>query len=282
MAVDATGRFLFASNNGRMSVISTGRASSTINRGDVDFDRQLDPGETWFFGANSVVAPGSADYLVRSSASNVLWGIVDSTSEFHLMGSDSSSLNANIAGATVYQGPGLASDWILSDERFVIEADTIRLKNGQFVASGEDGLEILVRESENATDVRRSIVVNINDVPAWQNQAVPEDVNNDQAITALDALIIINQLNENQAGMLGPRPVDLERFVDVTGDGRLTSLDALRVINSLNDSAQVPQAEPDWGSPASEPLSARFDQSLSGDADRKKRLDWLDEWFATF
>jgi hypothetical protein len=70
----------------------------------------------------------------------------------------------------------------------------------------------------------------------WHNSANPFDVNNDQDVTPLDALLVINYLNA-----VGPRdltdPPSGEgppRFIDINGDGSLSPLDALQVIIYLN------------------------------------------------
>ncbi len=76
---------------------------------------------------------------------------------------------------------------------------------------------------------------------AWHNLAQPMDVSDDLQVTALDALLLINELNNRRIstnkGELPPRPerpevVDL--LYDTNNDGLLTAVDALLVINELN------------------------------------------------
>lgn len=94
-----------------------------------------------------------------------------------------------------------------------------------------------------------------NPLPEFQNPIRQFDVNNDTRVTALDALIVINQLNST-----GPRALPLapnaiaassavgrgapagpfglvKHYVDTNGDGMLTARDALGVINKLNEAA---------------------------------------------
>jgi hypothetical protein len=71
----------------------------------------------------------------------------------------------------------------------------------------------------------------------WQNSTDRLDVNGDQKITALDALIIINRLNGHGPGPLPIPPADAFQpppQYDCSGNGELTALDALLVINELN------------------------------------------------
>jgi len=56
----------------------------------------------------------------------------------------------------------------------------------------------------------------------------PEDVNVDGGITPLDALVVVNQLNDSGEG-----EASQDMFTDVNGDGTLTPLDAMLVINRM-------------------------------------------------
>ncbi len=69
----------------------------------------------------------------------------------------------------------------------------------------------------------------------WTNPDQRLDVSADNWVGPLDALIIINRLQERGAGgenSLGERGV--APFVDVNGDGFISPIDALLVINSLD------------------------------------------------
>ncbi|MEM6979778.1 MAG: dockerin type I domain-containing protein, partial [Planctomycetota bacterium] len=70
------------------------------------------------------------------------------------------------------------------------------------------------------------------DSPRFNSQ-LPEDVNGNNEVTAVDALQIINDLNARQSSEIGFDESD-GPSVDVTNDGRVTALDALLVINYLN------------------------------------------------
>ncbi|MCM2372859.1 Ig-like domain-containing protein [Aporhodopirellula aestuarii] len=60
------------------------------------------------------------------------------------------------------------------------------------------------------------------------------DVNNDGYVTALDALRVINYMNESPEGEPTGAGVEYAGFVDVNADHLVSSLDALQVINQLN------------------------------------------------
>ena len=73
---------------------------------------------------------------------------------------------------------------------------------------------------------------------AWKNILLPQDVNFDGLVTALDALRIINYLNQSEDFNLPEASsaaiLDVGGYLDVSGDGWATALDALMVINFLN------------------------------------------------
>jgi SdrD B-like domain/Dockerin type I domain len=70
-------------------------------------------------------------------------------------------------------------------------------------------------------------------VNPFHNASKAADVNDDGAITPLDALLVINHLNAARAG-LSRDLAALSVFQDVNGDGVISPVDALMVINELN------------------------------------------------
>ncbi|MBP87424.1 MAG: hypothetical protein CMJ64_11990 [Planctomycetaceae bacterium] len=77
-----------------------------------------------------------------------------------------------------------------------------------------------------------------------QNIIDPEDVNSDGRATAIDALILINELNGEGGSDSAPR-----MSADVNGDGVVSPGDALYVINRVNAGAET----------SGVPISARID-----------------------
>jgi hypothetical protein len=66
----------------------------------------------------------------------------------------------------------------------------------------------------------------------WHNASNPADVNDDGDVSPLDALLVINYLNNVGGGNVpagNPPP-----FIDVSGDNQISPVDALIVINKLN------------------------------------------------
>ena len=99
----------------------------------------------------------------------------------------------------------------------------------------------------------------IDDESPWHNKINPLDVNRDQVITPLDALLVINYLNSlgSRATSDLPTPGDGQPvFVDTNSDQNLSAIDALLIINELNNpsTALNAEGEPTWSAAAEPPL----------------------------
>lgn len=92
---------------------------------------------------------------------------------------------------------------------------------------------------------QRLLVSSNESEPSFHNSRLPEDVNSDGLVTALDALAIINWLNRDDESSHGETAFFAESLSlpDVSGDDRVTALDALMVINRLNERSS--SGEPD-------------------------------------
>ncbi|MGI9431457.1 MAG: peroxidase family protein, partial [Myxococcota bacterium] len=112
------------------------------------------------------------------------------------------------------------------------------------------------------------------DLPLGQNPVEPLDVNGDGQVAPLDALMVINALND--AGRRGGQP----GFVDVDGDGDLSPLDAMRVINELNRQPRGdrsgPGPAPDDGRTENErqPANDAEPASIDGTGNNQEQPEW--------
>ena len=119
---------------------------------------------------------------------------------------------------------------------------------------GAEGNTRLVELAAGVAETRVDFSQRRQDV-RWQNPANRFDVNNDLRITPLDALLLINDLNQNGNRILPANSGEGESgppFIDVNGDGQFTPLDALLVINALNEAASGEGEAPNFSSTASE------------------------------
>lgn len=112
----------------------------------------------------------------------------------------------------------------------------------------------------------------------WQN-ILPQDVNNSGSIQAIDALVIINDLNRKGVRDLPVRLTgddQIPNFLDVSGDGKVTPIDALAVINWINRNPGGAEGESgdhfSSGSIINAGSAQRSDQLQNSDDDERWRL----------
>ena len=85
--------------------------------------------------------------------------------------------------------------------------------------------------------------------PLWQNPDDPLDVNDDERVSAVDALQCINELILGNVSGSDPNlplpmpPATPKPYLDVNGDGLITAVDALRVINRLIEQSSAAEGE---------------------------------------
>lgn len=78
-----------------------------------------------------------------------------------------------------------------------------------------------------------------NEHNVFHNHETPTDINGDQSVNAIDALVAINHINRNGGSMLLPSNGDgawMQNDLDVNGDRWISAMDALMVINHLKRS----------------------------------------------
>lgn len=94
---------------------------------------------------------------------------------------------------------------------------------------------------ESLEDRRLLAVAVMNSEFAHHNDVIATDVNGDYHVSAIDALLVINALNNNQGGAL-PEIASgkAELMLDTSADNFLTPLDALTVINQINSGEGEP------------------------------------------
>lgn len=118
----------------------------------------------------------------------------------------------------------------LSDSQYAIDLSTVSAAAGAYVltfVAADSGVRDLAGNPV-AGDAATAFVVH-----PWQNVVRVCDVNDDSAVTPIDALFVINEINFGVTGPIlfsGGEPP----FVDVNGDDALTATDVLAVINFLN------------------------------------------------
>lgn len=117
---------------------------------------------------------------------------------------------------------------------------------------------------------------------SWHNARLPADVNDDGHVTAIDALLVINLLNQGIASELTGSNIPFPPYIDVSNDAFITPLDALLVINTINSGGsgeseargEVASA-PDWptgGLQDAQPTRAEAELAMAPGVDRKEEV----------
>ena len=164
--------------------------------------------------------------LFASMATQTEKTVASSTSEqFHKI---NDSQPQEVATQLKGQAGSKVNQKIATQDLFVTHrpwrTEQLALNNGRLVQIATDGVNRLLVEGSE-----------------WKNFVRPSDINNDQSITALDALTVINELatrrhSDDLSSELPDAAVLAQgggNFYDQNGDGKCTALDALRVINDL-------------------------------------------------
>ncbi len=102
--------------------------------------------------------------------------------------------------------------------------------NTQVINAVSSGTQYLVRVTGSAT----GITLNFSNSVSTAASYAPLDVNHDGVVSPLDALAIINDLNQFGTHPLAATANNPESPYDVNGDGIISPLDALAIINDLN------------------------------------------------
>ena len=175
----------------------------------------------------------------------------DAPSGIHLRGG---TVLERLAGATVGSVRVLDQDlnesyeMFVSDQRFEIVGSILKLRSDIaliFDLEPYVDLTISARSLSEPSQLIESfarIEVLPNPTP-WTNITSPLDVNGDDIINAIDALIIINHLNNNGGPQALPGIATSRTtrgtpdYIDVNGDGSVGAIDALIVINRIRRSS---------------------------------------------
>jgi hypothetical protein len=124
-------------------------------------------------------------------------------------------VTASIDGNVTYNPRGVPAFRALKSNESLTESFVYRVNNGIHEAEG----------------ILQFVVYGGN---AWRNARNPLDVDDDQFVSPLDVLLLVNDINANRARELDDIGPSGNRFLDVDDDGSISPLDVLAVINWIN------------------------------------------------
>lgn len=138
-----------------------------------------------------------------------------------------------------------------------------------------EDLESVIISAQLATEAAGAVsLIIVDNESAWYNYASPMDVNGDGLVSPLDALVVINTLNQLGSVPVAnlARPTDgSSMYVDTNRDGFLSPIDALLIINSLNAPAAASEGEAASDEPVARPLDAASVDQVFFELDAKLR-----------
>ena len=111
--------------------------------------------------------------------------------------------------------------------------------NTTFDFETKNSLSIRVRSTDNGSlYVERSIIVTVLDTDetkwTWTNTLNRLDVDDDNFVSPLDILVLVNDLNQYGSRRLVPPKAQPDSYLDPDGDGSISPLDVLMIINHIN------------------------------------------------
>jgi len=147
---------------------------------------------------------------------------------------DAQATNGDSGGAlfTKFRGGWRLSGIINSEQKFPNQPDNTVMFGNQTYSADLSQYWFQI-QTIMGTTTASSAASSAPALSTLTNLLNPSDVNGDAAITAYDALVLIDRLNAVGAGPLSGLDAD-GMYYDVNGDGMFSAADALAVINSLN------------------------------------------------
>lgn len=218
-------------------------------------------------GENQLIVVGNHGMLdlTDSRVSILAFNLLDLSS----IDVDTVVLNAEVVASMAPTTKTLFTHFSEGDQLIMRDADEWRMSEPVIV----DGHFML-----KAHHVHGAEAAIVSDWPRhWQNLLHYGDVNNSGYVSALDALLIINELNdpkytsETSSKLPDGNTMDVWPgvYLDCSGDGYVSALDALRVINELNamsTSSASASGEPDGDATPVVLEAANMPQSLKLDS----------------
>ena len=198
----------------------------------------------------SAFEAGNRDYGVSAEATVVVKNVNEAPTELLI---SSNSIEAEKEGAVVGTVSVVDPDkddvyeFEVTDGRFEVQNGLLRLRDGISIEEGSPPLNLLVLATAGNGDRISGPIPLVVTPPRspYQNPNNHPDVNRDGYVTPLDALIVLNMLNEGAelpAG--GPGSGEPPSVTpDVNGDNRLSPVDLLLIINRLNNGAPGAEGE---------------------------------------
>ncbi|MEM7475415.1 MAG: dockerin type I domain-containing protein, partial [Planctomycetota bacterium] len=139
-------------------------------------------------------------------------------------------------------------EFSVDDGRLEIINNVLKVKDDSTIPESEQTLTVFISAtSESGDRIAEAFELAVTPPPSpHHNPNEPMDANGDGKVSPLDALIIIDALNNHPGGRLPPVHEGGEppqERVDVNNDGYISAIDALSIINYLNQERSAGEGE---------------------------------------
>lgn len=150
-----------------------------------------------------------------------------------------------IAGFVYVDDPDYGEEYLISvsDSRFEVVDNTLKLIEGESLTWVEPGF---VDVTLTAVSLRNGAVLSkqtrihiVKDATPYHNDQDPADVDGNGVISPIDALIIVNYINNFGPGVINPEGEGPVPNLDVDGDGMVSPIDLLIIVNIINGSSNT-------------------------------------------
>ena len=147
-----------------------------------------------------------------------------------------------IAGFVYVDDPDYGEEYLISvsDSRFEVVDNTLKLIEGESLTWVEPGF---VDVTLTAVSLRNGALLSkqtrihiVKDATPYHNDQDPADVDGNGVISPIDALIIVNYINNFGPGAINPEGEGPIPNLDVDGDGMVSPIDLLIIVNIINGS----------------------------------------------
>jgi VCBS repeat-containing protein len=142
---------------------------------------------------------------------------------------------------------------------------------------GSDSFRYFAQDGAGATSSPVTVTIDVVNTRPRRNPDNPNDVNADGSVSAIDALLIINEINKNGPHEIPSDSAAIAPFWDVNGDGSVSAIDVLRVVNFLNNGGVAEGEGTDLLAADSQSREQGLISNL--DADRITVLPYVDQSF---
>ncbi|TWU48523.1 Matrixin [Rubripirellula tenax] len=226
----------FVNIDGPAGTLAQAYFPDDVNPARIAGDIQFDISEAWEVGNSLGRQAFDLVYVAVHEIGHSLG--LDHTSELDsvlapFVSANEAFTSLDAADAAAIQGLYAAADGVTTTDTPVVETTVDETPNTDPTDTGDTDNQPFPRNRWRRGGRWHRFGGRLEAENVFLNYINPTDVNGDSQTSALDALMIINQLSRSSSGG-NADDAEIVGLCDTNGDGSVTALDALTVINAMN------------------------------------------------